>query len=347
MKLLKKINQILYMDRFVTEHTAEDERKNQEGVALIAAASFAVMSLLNIKQESFVMLGTTIFGAVLFVLGYLTSRYMKKPALLRVAYYITFIVIFTSYTIVGGNDGFAVLWLIIATYAVMISVNFKAGFLISLYYLIMLLLVFLGPLSFLLQYDYDPTFMLRFPFLYLINFVFATYISIRIRSYQYQLLLKREELVTLSTTDLSTGVMNRNCFIRDIERFQNDSAKTLVAVYIDINGLHEINNRDGHAAGDAVLVTAARLCKAYFPNDLVYRLGGDEFLILCKDSKESDVTVVMQRLNDEAEQSGCSISYGIEMQTAPFDMDEIIKHADSKMMDAKNRFYTDRRKKGR
>ena len=347
MKLQDAIKHILYMDRFVSEHTAEDERKNQEGVALIAAASFAVMSVLNVKQESFVMLGTTVFGAVLFVLGYLASRCMKKPALLRAAYYITFLLVFTSYTIMGGNDGFAVLWLIIATYAVMISVNFKAGFFISLYYLLLLLLVFLGPLSPLLQYRYDPTFMLRFPFLYLINFVLATHISIRIRSYQYELLLKREEMVALSTTDLSTGVMNRNCFIRDMERFQNDKAKTLVAVYIDINGLHEINNRCGHDAGDVVLATVARLCKAYFPKDFVYRLGGDEFLILCKDAGESDVTEVMHRLSDEAEQNGCSFSFGIEMQTVPFDLDEIIKHADSKMMDAKNKFYMDRRQKGR
>ncbi len=347
MRLLNAIKHFLYIDRYVSEYTAEDERKNQEGVALIAAASFAVMSLLNIKQESYVMLGTTILGAVLFVLGYLASRYMKKPALLQAAYYITYVVVFTSYTIMGGNDGFAVLWLVIATYAMMISIDFRAGFFISLYYLLMLLLVFHGPLSSLLRYDYDQTFMLRFPFLYLINFAFATYISIRIRTYQYELLLKREELVALSTMDLSTGVKNRNGFIRDMEHFQNEEVAALVVVYIDINGLHEINNRFGHAAGDEVLVTAARLYKAYFPKDFVYRMGGDEFLILCKDSTETEVLKVMLRLMEEAEQNNFSFAFGIDRQTAPFDLDEIIKRADSKMMDAKNKYYMDRRQKER
>lgn len=347
MKVLNAIKQFLSIDRYVSKHTAEDTRKNQEGVALIAAASFAVMSLLNVKQKSFVMLGTTVFGAALFVLGYLASRSMKKPALLRAAYYITYIVVFTSYTLMGGNDGFAVLWLIIATYAMMISIDFKAGFFIGLYYLLMLLLVFHGPLSSLLRYGYNQTFMLRFPFLYLINFAFATYISIRIRTYQYELLRKREELVAISTMDLSTGVKNRNGFIRDMEHFQNGEVEALVVVYIDINGLHEINNRFGHAAGDEVLVTAARLYKAHFSKDFVYRMGGDEFLILCKDSTETSVLEAMLRLMEEAEQNDFSFSFGIDMQTAPFDLDEIIKRADSKMMDAKNKYYMDRRRKDR
>lgn len=347
MKPLNAIRHFLYIDRCVSEYTAEDERKNQEGVALIAAASFAIMSLLNVKQASFVMLGTTIFGAAFFVLGYLFSHYMRKPALLRAAYYITYLVVFTSYTIMGGNDGFAVLWLVIATYAVMISVDFRTGFFISLYYLVILLLLFLGPLSYLLRYDYNQTFMLRFPFLYLINFAFAAYISIRIRTYQYELLLKREELVALSTMDLSTGVKNRNGFIRDMEHLKNDEVESLVVVYIDINGLHEINNRFGHAAGDEVLVTAARLYQSHFPKDFVYRMGGDEFLILCKDSTETDVWKVMLRLMEEAEHNSFSFSFGVDMQTAPFDLDEIIKRADSKMMDAKNRYYTDRGQKDR
>ena len=347
MRLLATIKNIIYIDRFVSEHTAEDERKNQEGIALLAAAAFAVMSLLNIKQESFMMLGTTVFGTVLFALGFVFSHFLKKPALLRTAYYITFILVFTSYTIVGGNDGFAVLWLIIATYAVMISIDFKAGFLISLYYLIMLLLVFLGPLSFLLQYQYEPTFMLRFPFLYLINFAFATYISIRIRTYQYELLLKREELVTLSTTDLATGLMNRNSFIRDMRSFPSDGAKTLTAVFIDINGLHEMNNRLGHAAGDEMIVRVAKLCRMYFPDAMIYRMGGDEFLILCKDSEEQDVTVAVHRLTEEVEHNDYSVAFGVETQPAPFDLDQIVKNADLKMVDYKNRYYMDARRKGR
>lgn len=248
-------------------------------------------------------------------------------------------VIFTLYTIMGGNDGFAALWLITATYAVMIAIDFKTGFVIGLYYLIMLLMVFVGPLKSLLQYDYNETFMLRFPFFYAINFAFATYIIIRIRLYQYDLLIKQEKLEHLSAVDLSTGFMNRNYFIQYKHSFQCDDLQTLVAVFIDANGLHEINNRDGHDAGDKMLFTIADLCKKHFVNHSIFRMGGDEFLILCKNVNEKDAMTASKNLYNAIERAGYSISYGVELQESDFNLDEIVNKADAKMMGFKKDYY--------
>lgn len=339
MNFLELVKHILYADNFVSKHKAEDEHRNQRGIGFIAAGAFAVMSVLNIKQESYVMLATTSISTIFLLIGCLISRYKDNSAFLRVVFYVIFIVIFTSYTVMGGNEGFASLWLITATYAVMIAIDFKAGFAIGSYYLIMLLLVFTGPLSSLLQYDYNATFMLRFPFLYAINFAFATYIIIRVRLYQYQLILKQHELERLSTIDLSTGLMNRNYFIHFEKSFCCDDLKSLFAVFIDVNGLHEINNREGHDAGDRMLCCVADLCKKYFPEDSIYRMGGDEFLILCKNGEEYHTLKTVQDLYHAVEQAGYSVSYGVEMQTSDFDLDSIVKNADAKMIEFKKNYY--------
>ena len=339
MRLIKKVRHVLFADAFVTEHRAADEHRNQRGIALIAIAAFIVMSFLNIKQDSFMMLATTSISAVFLAIGYLLSKYKKITAFLRIIFYIIFIVIFTSYTILGGNDGFAALWLVIATYAVMIAIDFKAGFLISCYYLIMLLLVFNGPCAFLLQFDYNQTFVLRFPFLYAINFAFATYIIIRIRLYQYELLLKQQELEYLSTIDLSTGLMNRNNFIQLEEKFSYDSIQNLMAIFIDVNGLHEINNRLGHDAGDQMLKAIAQLCKDYFSDDLIYRMGGDEFLIICQNIDTAYKQEVVKQLFASVTDLSYSISYGIEIQATHFDLNELVKFADEKMIQFKKEYY--------
>ena len=339
MKVLDTITHILYADEFVSTHKAEDEHRNQRGIALIAIAAFLVMSILNVKQRSYAMLATTGISAVFLAIGYLLSRYKNRTAFLRVIFYIIFIIIFTSYTVMGGNEGFSALWLVIATYAVMIAIDFKAGFLISLYYLVMLLLVFTGPLTFLLQYDYNQTFMLRFPFLYASNFAFATYIIIRIRLYQYELLLKQRELEGLSTIDLSTGLMNRNGFIQHEQSFQYGGLTSLLAVFIDVNGLHEVNNRDGHDAGDRMLRTIADLCKKQFSDAPIYRMGGDEFLILCSNVEECAACGAAQGLFDAVARAGYSISYGVETQTRDFDLNELVKRADAKMMAFKRDYY--------
>ena len=61
-------------------------------------------------------------------------------------------------------------------------------------------------------------------------------------------------------------------------------------VSIDMNGLKEINDKEGHAAGDKALETIA-ICflSATTTKETVYRIGGDEFVILCRRVSEDEV----------------------------------------------------------
>ena len=53
-----------------------------------------------------------------------------------------------------------------------------------------------------------------------------------------------------------------------------------ICVYIDANGLHELNNERGHEAGDLMLRFGAESLMEQFPKGSLYRVGGDEFVVL-------------------------------------------------------------------
>ena len=334
--ILDCIKQILYADRTVSELRRQQEWSNQEGIVLIASLSFLVMSLLNVAERSYEMLVTTAVSSLLLA-GWQIGRKKKNIALLQNAFLLAFLVVFSVYTVIGGNRGFAALWLILVPYVAM-AVNLRKGFCISLYYQLMLVLLFWGPLKPLLRYDYGGTFLLRFPFLYLIDFCLATFLSVRIRLCQFELLKNEEELRRLGTIDLTTGLLNRNSF----NSFRIPSAaglQSVSAIYLDVNGLHEINNRGGHRAGDEMLCAVAALCTKHFPSSLIYRVGGDEFLILTENQEEQALSEAGQRLGNAVAEAGYSVAYGIETQTGPFDLDRLVGNADMKMLRNKEAYY--------
>ena len=69
--------------------------------------------------------------------------------------------------------------------------------------------------------------------------------SIKIRALE-----QSRQIKYMSTTDLLTGVKNRNCYENHLQDYPEMCTSNLICVYADANGLHEMNNRLGHAAGD-------------------------------------------------------------------------------------------------
>jgi diguanylate cyclase (GGDEF)-like protein len=82
-----------------------------------------------------------------------------------------------------------------------------------------------------------------------------------------------------SRTDAMTGVYNRNALIEQT-RTLAVSRLSAGVVFADVNNLKQINDRGGHAAGDTILCQAAELLAEHFGQDNVYRMGGDEFVVL-------------------------------------------------------------------
>ncbi|RTL09596.1 MAG: GGDEF domain-containing protein, partial [Acidimicrobiia bacterium] len=90
------------------------------------------------------------------------------------------------------------------------------------------------------------------------------------------------QLNQAATTDHLTGLLNRRSFERELRSMPVDDGLPVLVLFADLDGLKEINDRHGHAVGDAVLAAvAARLTSAVRSVDVVGRLGGDEFVVAC------------------------------------------------------------------
>lgn len=91
----------------------------------------------------------------------------------------------------------------------------------------------------------------------------------------------RDELARRATVDELTGCLNRASVIEELERVLAGESDVAV-VFVDMDGFKDVNDRDGHAAGDVVLqAIGSRLRGAVRDHDHVGRMGGDEFIAVC------------------------------------------------------------------
>lgn len=84
----------------------------------------------------------------------------------------------------------------------------------------------------------------------------------------------RRSVFRMSVTDQVTGLFNRSAFEKYLYESDPHTFSPAVCVYIDVNGLHELNNKHGHEAGDQLLRAVAERLREQFPRDDFYRVGG-------------------------------------------------------------------------
>jgi diguanylate cyclase (GGDEF)-like protein/PAS domain S-box-containing protein len=149
----------------------------------------------------------------------------------------------------------------------------------------------------------------------------------------------REELRRRATFDELTGCHNRASVMRALEDSIADGGRrgSRAVVYADLDGFKTINDRDGHAAGDELLRTVAdRLRAATRGDDIVGRIGGDEFLIVCPQvGSEAEAQSVVDRISAELD-GGARVSIGVAWSTGDgLDADALVARADEAMYLAK------------
>lgn len=110
--------------------------------------------------------------------------------------------------------------------------------------------------------------------------------------YSYRMM---EKLHILSSTDMLTGVMNRNEMNNYVDALaKRPSNESVGVVFADLNGLKAVNDGEGHVAGDTLLKNAANAMREVFAVHEIFRAGGDEFVVIL-------TNVTGEELNEKAE----------------------------------------------
>ena len=155
-------------------------------------------------------------------------------------------------------------------------------------------------------------------------------------------------VLQLTKKDALTGLLNRHAYYSDVS---NDSKSITAIISIDMNGLKKINDNLGHAAGDEALVTLSYCFSRSLKNKQYgYRIGGDEFIIVCRKTSKEDVLKIVELIRQYVSETkySCSIGYSLNLDGNK-SVDDLLKESDAMMYQEKEKYYLesgeDRREK--
>jgi len=160
-----------------------------------------------------------------------------------------------------------------------------------------------------------------------------------------------EELKLLSITDALTGLYNRRGFMTLAEHtfsIANRLNKKIFVMFIDLDHMKEINDKLGHQMGDQALIDLANILRETFrQNDLIARVGGDEFVVLGIIGEENHKEIIIKRLLEKVEEFNSkglrpykislSVGTAIYDPTEPISLEDLIQKADELMYEEKRR----------
>ena len=135
--------------------------------------------------------------------------------------------------------------------------------------------------------------------------------------------------------DPLTYVLNRRCFYMDLEK---NKEQITAVISIDLNYLKKINDTMGHSAGDEAICAVAKTVEKQLPRGCqLYRVGGDEFSVLCMRSDRKQLEKVIRDIKSELGRTEYSCAIGMSMVNGRSDMDAVCADADGAMYQDKLR----------
>ncbi len=151
------------------------------------------------------------------------------------------------------------------------------------------------------------------------------------------------EVQRLAVTDALTGLYNRGFFEAELKRLQGSRQYPISVLLADVDNLKRVNDTYGHAAGDALLKRAAQALRSIArAEDLIARIGGDEFALLLPQTDEVTAQAVVQRLSAEVERSNhkvpdipLALSVGVSTCSDSCQLQEVLTEADLRMYQKK------------
>lgn len=166
-------------------------------------------------------------------------------------------------------------------------------------------------------------------------------------------LLRRRNLVNrlenLSYYDQLTGLKNRHAMYACMDSFNTEDS--IGILYADVMGLKRVNDVLGHKEGDCLLNRAGESLRKCCVGHEIFRIGGDEFVVICKGISESSLMEMAEKLRMDSEKNRASLAIGCEWSLSyDKNIDSLLVSADNKMYEDKRRYYgninSDRRNSG-
>lgn len=145
-------------------------------------------------------------------------------------------------------------------------------------------------------------------------------------------------ILQVTKKDPLTGLLNRQAYYADIS---NDPEEISALISIDMNGLKTINDTEGHKAGDLAISTIAGcFLRAAKRKQLVYRVGGDEFVVVCRKVSEEEVIALTKRIHQQVDATkySCSVGYSYS-RDGKKPIDELLSESDANMYAEKQQYY--------
>lgn len=156
--------------------------------------------------------------------------------------------------------------------------------------------------------------------------------------YSYRMM---EKLHILSSTDMLTGVMNRNEMNNYVDALaKRPSNESVGVVFADLNGLKAVNDGEGHVAGDTLLKNAANALREVFAVHEIFRAGGDEFVVIVNNVTGEELNEKAEKLRKVTEKyDNLVFAIGTAYENDVKDLRLALHNADERMYADKKHYY--------
>lgn len=155
--------------------------------------------------------------------------------------------------------------------------------------------------------------------------------------------LMLDRLKELSSKDALTGLNNRHEMdvrIEQLARGSNGPTTSVGVIFADLNGLKTVNDEDGHAAGDKLLIDGASALSDTFAPETIFRAGGDEFVVIETGITQQQLADKIAALKGAAEQHGAvSFAIGSCIEADARNVRRALRTADARMYEDKDAHY--------
>lgn len=153
---------------------------------------------------------------------------------------------------------------------------------------------------------------------------------------------KKHFLEALSYADAMTSVSNKNAYLLKVQELKTyrKKSESLGVIFLDMNGLKQINDTLGHNEGDIRIIRFADIIKTEFTEQEIFRVGGDEFIVIktgfSRRAFEKKVQILRNILSED---EILSISVGDAWHASSRMIEQAVQEADERMYEDKREFY--------